>query len=280
MRRIFREPLVHFLLLGGLIFFTATYFNNKKRIAEQTIVISNEKIGNIVRLYQVQTGNFPTKTQLDAMIEDYIKEEVYYRESVKTGLDKEDEIIRRRLSQKMEFLQSDLSVVPPPAKKQLQDFYLSHLSQFRDSSTVSFTHIFFSSDKTGVANAQERARQVRKTLEENHSQRDPAMGDPFSLQYDYADINKLDVIQLFGNKPMKDSLFESPLKKWIGPVESGYGWHLLFILERKKSIIPSFESVLEKVKENYTATEKDSLNKTSFEKMKNKYIIQRDYLNY
>ena len=69
MRRLIREPLFHFLLLGGLIFFTASSISNKKRKSEQTISISNEKVGNFIRLYGVQTGALPTKQQLDAMIE-------------------------------------------------------------------------------------------------------------------------------------------------------------------------------------------------------------------
>src|SRR5664279_3846039 len=108
MRRLVREPLFHFLLLGGLIFFTASFIHNQNRISEQTISISGEKVGNIIRLYGVQTGALPTKQQLDAMINEYIREEVFYREAMKMHLDKDDEIIRRRLSQKLEFLQSDL----------------------------------------------------------------------------------------------------------------------------------------------------------------------------
>ena len=279
MRRILKEPLFHFLLLGGLIFFMASFVYNKDRKAEHTIVVSNEKIGNIIRLYTVTAGTPPTRSQLDAMIDDYIKEEIFYRESLKMKLDKDDEIIRRRLSQKMEFLQSDLSVVAVPSQKQLEDFYHSHPGNFRDSAIVSFTHIYFSADKKGADDARSRAQAVKTKLISSNRTRAPELGDPFSLQFDYTGQNKLDIVQLFGQKPIEDSLFESAPDQWIGPVESGYGWHLIRISERKQPMIPVFQSVRDKVRDNYIAAMKDSLNNIAFEKLKSSYTIQRDYLN-
>jgi peptidyl-prolyl cis-trans isomerase C len=280
MRRLIREPLVHFLLLGALIFFTASFVNNQNRKSEKTIVISNEKVGSILRFYQIQNGSIPSKQQLDAMIEDYIREEIFYREALKMHLDKEDEIVRRRLSQKMEFLQSDLSVVPEPSEKILRAYYTSNPGNFRDSGLVSFTHIYFSADKKGEADAKQRALSVKEDLSRKNVLRNPQMGDPFSLQYDYTGQNKLDIVQLFGNKPILDSLFESPPNQWVGPVESGYGWHLLRISERTKPRVPPFESIEAKVKELYMAEMKNNLNKAAYEKLMKKYFIRRDYLNF
>lgn len=271
---------MHFLLIGGLIFITASFISNRNRNAEKTIVISNEKIGSILRFYQIQNGAIPTRQQLDAMIENYIKEEILYRESINMHLDKDDEIIRRRLSQKMEFLQSDLALVPDPTPAILENFYRDHPGYFRDSGTVTFTHIYFSADKVGVAQAKNRALAIKKELMRSGKNRSPESGDVFSMQYDYSGQNKLDVVQLFGNKPILDSLFNSPLNQWIGPVESGYGWHLIRISERKDPSIPPFQSIRNQVLETYAAKVKDSLNKAMFEKTRSKYIIQRDYLKY
>jgi peptidyl-prolyl cis-trans isomerase C len=280
MRRFIREPLVHFLLLGALIFFTASFISNQNRKSEKTIIVSNEKVGSILRFYQIQNGSIPTKQQLDAMIEDYIREEIFYREALNMHLDKDDEIVRRRLSQKMEFLQSDLSVVPEPSEKILRAYYTSNPGNFRDSGLVSFTHIYFSADKKGEADAKQRALSVKANLVKSNTQRNPQLGDAFSLQYDYTGQNKLDIIQLFGNKPILDSLFESPLNQWIGPVESGYGWHLLRISERTAPRVPPFETITAKVKELYMAEMKNNLNKSAYERLMKKYFIRRDYLNF
>ncbi len=194
-------------------------------------------------------------------------------------LDKDDEIIRRRLSQKMEFLQSDLATVPKPSQETLIRFYRDHPGYFRDSGTVSFTHIYFSADNVGAEQAKQRALLIKNKLEKSGKKRAPESGDAFSMQYDYTGQNKLDIVQLFGKKPILDSLFSSPLNQWIGPVESGYGWHLIRISERTEPTVPPFKSISNKVLESYTAEVKDSLNKAAFEKIKSKYIIQREYLN-
>jgi peptidyl-prolyl cis-trans isomerase C len=279
MRRFIREPLVHFLLLGALIFFTASFISNQNRKSEKTIVINNEKIGSILRFYQLQNGSMPSKQQLDAMIEDYIREEIFYREALNKHLDQEDEIVRRRLSQKMEFLQTDLSVVPEPSMNMLRAFYSSNPGYFRDSGLVSFTHIYFSADKKGAADAKQRAMSVKTDLVRSNTLRNPQLGDLFSLEYDYTGQNKLDIVQLFGNKPILDSLFESPLNQWIGPVESGYGWHLLRISERTTPRVIPFDNITDLVKERYMAEMKNNLNKTAYEKLKKKFLIRRDYLN-
>jgi peptidyl-prolyl cis-trans isomerase C len=280
MAKFFREPLVHFMFIGTLLFISASFINNKSKKAEKTIVISNEKVGSILRFYQLQNGNLPTKRQLDAMIDDYVKEEIFYRESLNLRLDRDDEIIRRRLSEKMEFLQNDLNIVPNPGIAELRQFYLTHPALFRDSGTVSFTHIYFSADKSGLENARRKAMATKNVLQALPPNRAPEMGDPFALQYDYTRQNKLDIVQLFGKKPILDTLFISPLHQWVGPVESGYGWHLVWIQERLEPKILPFESVKGRVLEDYVANAKDSLNSAAFEKIKQKYIVQRDYLNY
>src|SRR4030095_14567143 len=148
-KRIIREPLLHFLLIGSLLFFISSQVNNVRQRAANQIVIDNNMVGRIILQYQTQIGMLPTKEALDGMIEDKISEEVYYREALKLRLDKDDEIVKRKLSQKFEFLENDMSVPPAPGKEELKKFYDGHPNLFRDSATVSFTHIYFSSDKEG-----------------------------------------------------------------------------------------------------------------------------------
>ena len=194
-------------------------------------------------------------------------------------LDKDDEIVRRRLFQKLEFLQSDLSVVPEPSLSQLKKFYGDHPALFRDSGLVSFTHIYFSADNGKESEAKERAMNLKLKLIQSRIIRAPEKGDAFSLFFDYTGQNKLDIIQLFGNKPIMDSLFECPVNQWIGPVESGYGWHLIRISERKPATILPFASIQARIRDEYLANLKDSLNKKAYEKLKSNYVIRRDYLN-
>src|SRR5215470_6058322 len=165
MKKIIKEPLFHFLLLG-LLLYTITAFVKHKKDPSNKIIVDDATIGRLVTKYILQTGAAPSKTQLDALINIEIKEEIQYREALRMGLDKDDEIIRRRLSQKIEFLKSDLAVVTEPSINDLKKFYDGHTDLFMDSATVSFTHIYFNSDKLSPEQVNEKATGIKATLDE------------------------------------------------------------------------------------------------------------------
>jgi parvulin-like peptidyl-prolyl isomerase len=243
------------------------------------IIVDNERIGLMLMNYKTQTGNLPTKQQLDAMIESYIDEEISYREAKKMGLDKDDEIIRRRLSQKFDFLQSDLTKTALPTEENLEQFYTTHPELFQTNASVSFSHIYFSTDKTTDSFAKQKAVAVLQQLKLSSLQRAPDKGDRFPLQYDYTEQSLLDIQQNFGNKPIVDSLFKAPVNIWVGPVQSGYGWHLLYISKRASISQIPFSAVKETVKTTFVEFEKSEMNKKAFDKLSKKYLINRAYLN-
>src|SRR5678816_2107599 len=121
MKRIFSEPLLQFFILGSLLYVLVSFVRSNKDRESKEIVIDNDRIGLLIENYKNQMGVLPVKQQLDAMIENYIHEEIAFREAKKMGLDKDDEIIRRRLSQKFDFLKTDLEEIHAPTEQQLKD---------------------------------------------------------------------------------------------------------------------------------------------------------------
>ena len=277
MKKIIKEPLFHFLLLG-LLLYTITAFVKHKIDPSNKIVVDDATVGRLVTKYILQTGSAPSKAQLDALINIEIKEEIQYREALRMGLDKDDEIIRRRLSQKIEFLKSDLAVVTEPSVNDLKKFYNQHTDLFMDSATVSFTHIYFNSEKLNSEQVSEKATRIMATLHEKKLSRAPELGDRFPLQYDYNDIDRLEASQLFGNSQMTDTLFKVREHQWLGPVRSGYGWHLIYVQKRKSGSIQAFDEIENDVKESYISFIKQQQNNKEWEYMKAKYTIDRKYL--
>ena len=98
------------------------------------------------------------------------------------------------------------------------------------------------------------------------------------MQYDYAEQAAVDIQQNFGNKSILDELFKGPLNTWIGPVESGYGWHLIFISKRSNAAEIPFASIKEDVKAKWVEATKAAQNKRIFDQLGEKYIIKRAYL--
>lgn len=279
MKRLLAEPFFQFLILGALLYVSVSFIQNQRNTDSREITIDNEQVNQMIVKYTNQTGQLPTKQQLDALIDSYIKEEIDYREAKKMGLDKDDEIIRRRLSQKYEFLHSDLEETGSPNEEQLKEFYKSNPSLFSSDATVSFSHIYFSTDNSSDSAAKQRALQVLHQLKNSTVQHAPEKGDHFPLQYDYTDQSLLDIKQNFGDKPIADSLFHAATNTWTGPVQSGYGWHLLFISKRYSSKLQPFESVKTDVQSKYLDAKKEKQNKAAFGAVSKNYIIKRAYLN-
>jgi len=279
MKRILREPLLHFMLIGALLFLVTAWVNTKRNQAGQQIVIDNNIVGRIIMQYQSQLGMLPSKEALDGMIEDYIRGEIYYREALKLGLDKDDEIIRRRLSQKYEFLQNDLTVVPPPSDDTLKAYYNAHPELFRDLATVSFTHIYFSPDRDGNEEARNRAEAVFDKISGVNIEHAWQSGDPFPLENNYTGITKLDARQNFGVSAFADSLFTIPEHQWSHPVPSGYGWHLIYVTGRKPAIVPPFESVKKDVVVAWQNQQQKQQNEKRYHDVEVQYTILRNYLN-
>jgi len=279
MKRIFSEPLLQFFILGSLLYLLVSFVQSKRERQSKEIVVDNERIGLLISNYKNQMGVLPTKEQLDAMIENYIHQEIAYREAKKMGLDNDDEIIRRRLSQKFDFLKTDLKEIPLPTGQQLKDFYQNNPSLFQTDGTVNFSHIFFTADNSNDSIAKERAFFVLQQLKNSAVQRAPEKGDKFVLQYDYTEQTPLDIKQSFGDKPILDSLFRAPVHTWIGPVQSGYGWHLLYIVKRANASLIPLEANKDIVKAKYMETAKDEQNKKAFGQVEKSYIIKRTYLD-
>jgi peptidyl-prolyl cis-trans isomerase C len=278
MKKVLREPLLHFLLIGGLLFLITSWINKEKLDRSQQIIIDDAIIQRIALQYQAQMGTLPPKQTLDAMINDYIRDEVYYREALKTGLDKDDEVIRRRLSQKYAFVQNDITADKAPSDEELQQFYADHTQLFRDSATVSFTHIYFSSDNSGSDAAVQRAYDVLKKLAVSETIGATQPGDPFPLQYHYSGITRLDAKETFGTTPFVDSLFCIPVRRWSKPVRSGYGWHLIYIQNRTDARVEPFNAVKGAVLQAWTEDQRRQANETNYKKVESQYTIVRKYM--
>lgn len=274
-RRALHEPLLQFLVLGGLLFISAHVVAHREDELNREIVIDSALAGRLAKLYEMQTGVQPSKARLDALIDEHIRDEVLFREAIKIGLDQNDEIIRRRLTQKLDFLQRDLVVIPEPALAELQRYYETHRADFTEPEAITFSHVYFSPDQDGSEAAQTRAEQVLAQLKIASTQRAPQLGDSFPLQYDYADLNRQDTIQLFGQTPIVDALFAAQPGQWNGPFHSGYGWHLVYINRKKEAAVTPFEQAREKVRQAYLDKARAEANAQKFEELKSSYAIAR-----
>lgn len=269
MRKWIKEPLLHFLIIGAVIFVVFSIVNKDEIDASgNKIVVSSAEIGRLSDSWSKKMNRPPTGTELQGLIEAFIKEEVYYREALALGLDQNDTILRRRLMQKMEFLSNDLAELNQPDESALNKYFVDNQEKYKLPARASFTHIYFSLDKRG-AKVVENAKSVLSGL---NALRAPELGDSFMMQYDFVQETSFEVDRLFG-KGFAEELFTLETNTWQGPIESGYGLHLVRISEKIDARLPELVLVIEKVRTDLMFELRQKTNKDIYERFKERYEI-------
>jgi hypothetical protein len=263
----FREPLVHFLIFGALLFALDRWTGESD--AESRIDVDARQIERLQQAFAAQWRRAPSAEELRGLVEQHIEEEVLYREALSLGLDDDDTIVRRRLAQKMQFLIEDTTEPATPTEADLTGYFEAHRAEFRTAPFLTFSHVYFSADRRADAAADARA--ALATIA-----RDPGSvrGDPFMLRYDYADVTRDDVARLFGGE-FADALFALTTDDgiWQGPVRSGYGWHLVRVVAKTTPAEPAFADVREGVLAAWLDDARRRANRENLDRLRAQYEI-------
>ncbi len=274
-KRWLREPLLHFLLIGLLLFGVYAY-TNRGRIGIESprqIVLSLDELRTMTAYFESQWHRPPTPQEFQAMVEDKIREAVLCREGLAMGLDKDDTIVKRRMAQKMQFLAEDVAAAHEPSTAELKAWFQKNTDKFALPSRYSFRHIYFSPDKRG-RNAHDDAAQTLARIagQPEDSPQIPSMADRFMFQDYYGDRTPSAIAKEFGPQ------FAVALEKlkpgsWEGPIESGYGWHLVFVDTVIPGRIPAFEEVESEVKTAWLGEQKAQAREKAYKGLRSKYTV-------
>jgi peptidyl-prolyl cis-trans isomerase C len=270
-----REPLTHFAVIGAIVFLAVAAHRSASDM--HRIVITSARADRLAAQFRMQFGDAPSHAQLDALIARDIDEEVLYREGAALGLGRDDEIVRRRIVQKMQFLQQDIAAPSEPAPVQLRAYFKAHSTKYEAPAQVAFSQIYFSPDRGGVAAAQARAIAVMRDLDDRVV-RAPERGDAFADANDYAAFSADDALRLFGDTEMARNLFRAPVGRWAGPFRSGYGVHLVRVQSATPGRVRRFEDVVDAVRADVMADAQAAQNRAAFSALKAKFTIVRQDL--
>jgi len=271
--RILREPLVHFLAIGLLLFALFGLVNDDQPAGGNRIEITDGDVEQLVLIFQKQWQRLPNPQELQALIDGRIREEVLYREALAMGLDRDDTIVRRRLAQKVEFLMGDVSGVTDPDDATLQAYYDKNAERYREPPRLSFSHIYFSTDRRGEqAWKDAEALLGRLRVSSPRVIQAPDEGDPFMLPSDYVDRRTEEIARDFGRAFSEEIAGLEP-KQWQGPVTSAYGLHLVYIASREESRQPSLEQVRSQVANDWLVEQRRMADQRIFERLRSRYNI-------
>jgi len=284
-----RDPLIHFLVIGGMLF--AAYGllspdgNDPKRIT-----VSRDALLNFAQ-YRANSFQFDlfdqgldelTSAEREALVAEFVREEALYREAVALGLDQGDYVIRQRLIQRLEFLFEDNNETADVSRDELIGFYTEFSNDYIEPDVYTFTHVFFNAQLRGEAGAHEVATQ---TLAELNEQRIPfsgslGLGDrPLYFQNyiertgDFVKANLgQDLISML-------DYVEPSTSTWYGPIQSPYGWHLVLLTSRESAWLPNLEEIEVRVREDYRRMRKEQTQRQQLDQIINSYevkVIERD----
>jgi len=275
MKRLLREPLVHFLLIGAVLFgvYSATRQGRAPAPSSKEIRLSLDEVAQLVLLHQSQWRRAPTPQELQRLVESKVRQEVLYREALAMGLDKDDEIVKRRMAQKMQFLAEDVAAAREPTAAELKSWFEKHHAKFAQPPRLSFRHLYFSPDRRG-ARARDDAQKALAALagQPEDAKTAAMLADPFMFQDYYRDRAPEYLGKEFGPQFALAVAKLAP-GSWQGPIESGFGWHLVFVDTVIPGRVPAFEEVEPDVKIAWLAEQKAQAWDKAYKEMRAKYEV-------
>jgi hypothetical protein len=273
LKRALREPLVHFLLLGLTLFVAYRFVVPAAgQPGSLRIEITDADVRQLQVSWMAQWQRPPTPAELSGLIQDKVRQEVLYREALALGLDQNDEIVKRRMAQKMEFLAEDVSAIRVPQPAELRAWFEKNPARFALPGGITFRHLYFSPDKRGQ-HAREDAVRALAQLANKPATEGASLADTFMFQSYYADNSPEQVAKLFGST-FAESLFKLKPGSWQGPVESGLGWHLVWIDSMTPGRSPAFEEVdPAQMKSEWMADQRAESKRKAFEAMQSRYEV-------
>lgn len=224
-----KEPLVHFLVLGALVFALYSYIGPDAP-ADDEIVVSRGQQEHLVTAFTRTWQRPPTQAEFTGIVDDWIREEIAYREGQRLGLDSNDTIIRRRLRQKLEVLADEIVSMAEPGEEMLQEYLEDNIENYTLEPVYTLRQVFFNVDERGAA-ADQDAEQALLLLETDSVLTNPEnLGDRLSLAHRHVRKTESELAALFG-RDFAGNLVDLEAGKWQGPVLSGYGLHLVLVEE-------------------------------------------------
>jgi len=233
-KRLLREPLVHFLLLGSLLFLWSAWQGGDAGAGSKRIVITRGVIDHLATSFTQTWRRAPNELELKGLIDEHVKEEIAAREAIVMGLDRDDIVIKRRLRQKLEFLLADEAVTTAPTDAELKAWLLKHPEAFRIEPQVSFRQVLLRPERRGNAAEADAGKLLAKLRAAGPDARTEILGDPSMLPAERPLEPLREVANTFG-QDFADELIRLTPGQWSGPIESSFGLHVVLVRERTPS---------------------------------------------
>jgi hypothetical protein len=265
--RLLREPLFHFLIIGSLLFVLYSMASGPAPVSVNTIEISAERVTQLASGFEAVRKRPPTDYELRTLVDSFVREEVYYREALALGLERDDTIIRRRLQQKMEFLTDTGAELLEPQAGELEAYYQTNVAKFQEPPAIALKQVFL-----GQKPAPDRIAETLAALRSD-SETDPSQwGEVTLLPSELRLSTNSEIDGQFG-AGFFDGLMQMPAEQWSGPIQSGYGFHLVHIEERLSAQVPPLDDVREVAEREWRSDKLKELHELVYARLLQRYTV-------
>jgi hypothetical protein len=267
-----REPLVHFLLLGAAMFVISGLVSEDRGGRPGHILVTQGSIDHLAAAFARTWHRPPADQELEGLIQDYIREEVLYREALALGLDRDDTIIRRRLRQKLEFVFEDVVAPAEPRDEDLHAYLQAHPEVFAVEPRVTFQQVYLDSRRRDTHLARDVDRLLAELQQLGDQANLAALGDAFLLPHQFDSLSATEVRKTFGDTFVAGLSTLTP-GQWQGPVPSGYGVHLVAVSERTPVRLPELPEVREAVRREWVNAQRLEAHETFVRSLLQRYTV-------
>jgi hypothetical protein len=261
-----REPLLHFLLIGIALFAVFQLTNDSPPSGKQdAIVIGQAEADALAETFRRTWRRPPNESEMANLLEDQVREEVFVREALALGLDKDDAVVRRRLRQKMEFLTSSIIGAIEPDDAVVQAYYESERQQFERAGQVAFEQVFLGETPAEA--------DIASGLEFLRAGGDPGKIGKRSLIPPGLPLSPENSVDGTFGRVFFQRLNDVPENVWSGPVLSGYGTHLVLVTQRQEPMLPPLDAIRDKVLQAWRAKAQKELLENQYQNLKARYDV-------
>ncbi len=268
-KKLISDPLIHFLLFGFLLFTFSQYFlaNESSVSSSSRIIVTDNKQSQLVAMFESSWQRKPTENEVKGLIEGYILEEIYYREALNLGLDKNDTVIRQRLKQKLEFLQEDISNYEPPSDEELNVWYLNNQKYFIAPARYSFRQVLLKPEDV--------QRIVTLQIALNDELITPSeLSASGLLELKSTGLTEQAIVNRFGEIFTMELKQLKPSREWQGPVNSAFGTHLVQLSEIQSPQTPDISDIRDRVVQEYQSARRKDYKLEIQQRLKDSYSIE------
>jgi PPIC-type PPIASE domain len=267
-RSVLREPILHFLLIGVVLFVAYGLITPVDKSGAR-IVVTQPMVDNLARQYQSLWSRPPSEQELAGLVDAYVRDEILFREGLALGLDRDDPVIKRRVRQKFEIMSEEQWAGAAPTDAELSAYLAQNAARFIQPARVSFEQVFF--DGSQAVPVVERAvADARAALARGA---DPTrLGQPTMLPR-RVDAAPLDLVARDFGAAFSEQLLKLPLGEWSGPQASGLGAHLVRVTARTPAALPPLQAVRQQVAREWENERRERSRNESYRQLRGRYAV-------